>query len=219
MVQKFYAIKNEKAIRTGTIISTVFAVVVSGGCYFLGGFGRLFDDPSVRSADGAVVYDAIVPFMLSKLPDILIGIVIILVLSASMSTLSSLVLTSSSTMTLDLLKGNVFKKMSEKKQIVTMQILIVFFIVISVVLGPEPAYLYRTADGNFLGRFGRSFSGSISVWDLLERCYQIRCLGQFHLRRGNHRFQYVFEIHRLADQCRRNRYGGRTGDCSDCQPW
>ncbi len=138
MVQKFYAIKNEKAIRTGTIISTVFAVVVSGGCYFLGGFGRLFDDPSVRSADGAVVYDAIVPFMLSKLPDILIGIVIILVLSASMSTLSSLVLTSSSTMTLDLLKGNVFKKMSEKKQIVTMQILIVFFIVISVVLALNP---------------------------------------------------------------------------------
>lgn len=138
MVQKFYAIKNEKAIRTGTIISTVFAVVVSGGCYFLGGFGRLFDDPSVRSADGTVIYDAIVPFMLSKLSDILIGIVVVLVLSASMSTLSSLVLTSSSTMTLDLLKGNVFKKMSEKKQIITMQILIVFFIVISVVLALNP---------------------------------------------------------------------------------
>lgn len=138
MVQKFYAIKNEKAIKTGTIISTIFAVVVSGGCYFLGGFGRLFDDAAIRNAEGAVVYDSIIPFMLSKLPDILIGIVVVLVLSASMSTLSSLVLTSSSTMTLDLLKGNVFKKMTEKKQIVTMQILIVFFIVVSVVLALNP---------------------------------------------------------------------------------
>lgn len=42
MVQKFYAIKSEKAISKGTIISTLFAVVVAGGCYFLGGFGRLF---------------------------------------------------------------------------------------------------------------------------------------------------------------------------------
>ncbi len=138
MVQKFYAIKNEKAIQTGTVISTIFAVVVSGGCYFLGGFARLFDSDAIRNAQGAVVYDSIIPFMLSKLPDILIGVVVVLVLSASMSTLSSLVLTSSSTMTLDLLKGNVFKKMSEKKQIVTMQVLIVFFIVISVVLALNP---------------------------------------------------------------------------------
>ena len=138
MVQKFYAIKNEKAIQTGTVISTIFAVVVSGGCYFLGGFARLFDSDAIRNAQGAVVYDSIIPFMLSKLPDILIGVVVVLVLSASMSTLSSLVLTSSSTMTLDLLTGNVFKKMSEKKQIVTMQVLIVFFIVISVVLALNP---------------------------------------------------------------------------------
>ena len=43
MIGKFYAIKDEKSINTGTVISTLFAVVVSGGCYFLGGFGRLFD--------------------------------------------------------------------------------------------------------------------------------------------------------------------------------
>ena len=138
MVQKFYAIKNEKAIRTGTIISTLFAVVVSGGCYFLGGFGRLFDGDAIRNAQGNVVYDSIVPFMLSKLPDILIGVVVVLVLSASMSTLSSLVLTSSSTMTLDLLKDNVCKNMDEKKQVRTMQVLIVFFIVVSVVLALNP---------------------------------------------------------------------------------
>ena len=138
MIQKFYAIKDAKAVNTGTIISTIFAVVISGGCYFLGGFGRLFDNPSLYKENGGMIYDAIIPSMLSTLPDILIGIVIMLVLSASMSTLSSLVLTSSSTLTIDFIKHNIVKDMSEKKQLVTMRILIVFFIVISVVIALDP---------------------------------------------------------------------------------
>ena len=138
MVQKFYAIKSEKAISTGTVISTVFAIVISGGCYFLGGFGRLFDNPSLYKEDGSVIYDGVIPYMLSTLPDVLIGIVIVLVLSASMSTLSSLVLTSSSTLTLDFIKGNLVKDMSEKKQLHVMQGLIVVFIVISVILALDP---------------------------------------------------------------------------------
>ena len=138
MIGKFYAIKDEKAINTGTVISTLFAVVISGGCYFLGGFGRLFDNASIYDEAGNVVFDSIVPYMLSTLPDILIGIVIVLVLSASMSTLASLVLTSSSTLTLDFLKDNVMKNMSEKKQVRTMQVLIVFFIVLSVAIALDP---------------------------------------------------------------------------------
>ena len=138
MIHKFYAIRDEKSIHTGTVISTLFAVVISGGCYFLGGFGRLFDSAEIYDGSGAVVYDSIIPFMLSRLPDILVGIVVILVLSASMSTLSSLVLTSSSTLTLDFLKDTVFKKMSEKKQVAVMQVLIVFFIVLSVVIALDP---------------------------------------------------------------------------------
>ena len=69
--------------------------------------------------------------MISKLPDILIGIVVVLVLSASMSTLSSLVLTSSSTMTIDFMKGTFAKNMSEKKQLVSMRILVVVFVIVS----------------------------------------------------------------------------------------
>ena len=138
MVHKFYAIKDEKAIKTGTIISTVFAIIISGGCYFLGGFGRLFDSPAIHAENGSIIYDAIVPAMLSTLPDILIGIVIVLVLSASMSTLSSLVLTSSSTLTLDLIKDNIVKDMDEKKQLRWMRALLAFFIVISVVIALDP---------------------------------------------------------------------------------
>ena len=131
MVQKFYAIKNEKAINKGMVISTLFALVVAGGCYFLGGFGRLYSDRVDIAADG---YDSIIPAMLSDLPTVLIAIVVILVLSASMSTLSSLVLTSSSTLTLDFLKDSLKVKMNEKKQLLTMRALIVVFIAISVVL-------------------------------------------------------------------------------------
>ncbi len=132
MVGKFYAIKDERSIKKGTVISTVFAAIVAGGCYFLGGFGRLFTPDATES--GAVIYDSIVPNMLENLHVILLGIVVILVLAASMSTLSSLVLTSSSTLTLDLIKGNIAKKMKEKGQMLTMRIFIVFFVLISAVI-------------------------------------------------------------------------------------
>ena len=131
MVQKFYAIKSEKAINKGMVISTVFALIIAGGCYFLGGFGRLFSDRVDIAKDG---YDAIIPTMLSDLSPFLIAIVVILVLSASMSTLSSLVLTSSSTLTLDFIKGKIVKNMKEKTQLKIMRILIVVFIAISVII-------------------------------------------------------------------------------------
>ena len=131
MVQKFYAIKSEKAISKGTIISTIFAIIVSGGCYFLGGFGRLYGDSVDIASEG---FDAIIPAMISNLSPALIGLVVILVLSASMSTLSSLVMASSSTLTIDFLKGHIIKNMDEKKQLLSIRILIVVFIAISVVI-------------------------------------------------------------------------------------
>ena len=129
MVGKFYAIKNEDAIKKGTVISTVFAIIVAGGCYFLGGFGRLYN-VDVKDAG----FDAIIPQMLSTLPAVLIAVVIVLVLSASMSTLSSLVLTSSSTITLDFLEPFAKKKFSEKKKMLIIRIFIAVFIVISAVI-------------------------------------------------------------------------------------
>ena len=147
MVQKFYAIKSEKDITKGTIISTAFAVVVAGGCYFLGGFGRLF---SADLAAGGLLpmkdFDSIIPTMLSGLNEILIAIVIVLVLSASMSTLSSLVLTSSSTLTLDLIKGHIVKGMKEKRQVLIMRILIVVFIAISAYIALNKDKLSAIAD-------------------------------------------------------------------------
>ncbi len=152
MVGKFYSITDESAIRRGTVISTVFALIVAGGCYFLGGFGRLFGIPPMLP-NGKLAFDSIVPSMLVTLPDVLIALVVLLVLSASMSTLASLVLTSSSTMTLDLIyrdkkslpgevqEGAIDDDVSERierRKVVVMRVLIVFFIVISLMIALNP---------------------------------------------------------------------------------
>ena len=134
MVGKFYAIKNESSIEKGTVISTLFAIVVAGGCYFLGGFGRLY--PIDVKAEG---FDAIVPRMLSSLPAVIIGVVIVLVLSASMSTLSSLVLTSASTMTLDLIAPKRKKPLGEKGQLLILRGFIVLFIAVSALIAIKQA--------------------------------------------------------------------------------
>ena len=155
MVGKFYSITDEGAIRRGTIISTLFAFVVAGGCYFLGGFGRLFGEPVWNEARHTYKFDDIIPTMLDTAvsSDLLIGLVMVLVLSASMSTLASLVLTSSSTMTLDLIyrdkksqpgeveEGSIDDVVAEKierRKVVIMRVLIVFFIVISVLIALNP---------------------------------------------------------------------------------
>lgn len=134
MVGKFYAIKNEDSIKKGTVISTIFAIIVAGGCYFLGGFGRLYNIDV--KANG---FDAVIPAMLSTLSPVIIAVVIVLVLSASMSTLSSLVLTSGSTVTLDLIAPMRKKPLSEKKKMLIMRALIVVFIVISAVIAIKQA--------------------------------------------------------------------------------
>ncbi len=131
MVGKFYAISNKSAIKKGTIISTVFAVIVAGGCYFLGGFGRLFVTQEAVNEGG---FDIVVPSMISQLSPYIIGIVIVLVLAASMSTLSSLVLTSASTLALDVIEPARKKESAEKSKLTTVRLLIVFFIILSAVI-------------------------------------------------------------------------------------
>ncbi|MBQ4333359.1 MAG: sodium/solute symporter [Clostridia bacterium] len=140
MVGKFYSIKDEGSIKKGTIISTVFAIIVAGGCYFLGGFGKLYYDDMVAggfvSGTGAVMFDKVIPTMLQDLAPVVVALIVVLVLAASMSTLSSLVLTSSSTLTLDVVKPMAERKkaVTEKQSVLIMRLFIVFFIAISAVI-------------------------------------------------------------------------------------
>ena len=128
MLQKFYAIKSEKSIFKGTVISTAFAFVVAGGCYFIGSFGRLYSGVVNVAANG---YDSIIPTILSGFTPLLIGITIIVVLAASISTLSSLVMTSASTLTIDFLHGTFIKRSDDKTRLITIRALVAVFIIIS----------------------------------------------------------------------------------------
>ena len=130
MVHKYYAIKSNESIKAGTIIATAFALIVGVGAYFTGSWGRLFFD---QIPNGAA--DTIMPEMLaSTLSDPLIGIFMVLIFSASMSTLSSLVLVSSSAISVDLVKGYIKKDMTDKKQMLLMRLCCIIFVAISVVI-------------------------------------------------------------------------------------
>lgn len=172
MVGKFYSITDECAIKRGTVISTVFALIVSGGCYFLGSFGRLFPEPAFSPDKHKYAYDSIVPSMLETLPDVLIALVVLLVLSASMSTLASLVLTSSSTMTLDLIYrdkksqdgeveggeiDDMVAEMIERRKVVVMRVLIVFFIVLSLMIALNPPQFIAQLMGISWGALAGAF--------------------------------------------------------------
>ncbi len=173
MIQKFYSISSDSAIKRGTIISTVFALIVSGGCYFIGGFGRLFATTDAADTSKALInvtngkpeFDAIVPSMLeTALPEALLGLIVVLVLAASMSTLSSLVLTSSSTLTLDLIKPMALKSgkdFDEKKQVFVIRVFIALFLLLSVIMAAyKNAYIttlmsisWGALSGSFLAPF------------------------------------------------------------------
>lgn len=170
MVQKFYAIKDDAAITRGSIISTFFAFVVAGGSYFMGGFGRIYTDAETitNASTGKLEYDAIVPMMMNEaLPELLLGVLIVLVLSASMSTLSSLVLTSSSTMTIDMIKP--FKKdMDDKKQVLIMRVLIVVFLAFSVILAMNKNAYITTLMSISWGALAGSFLAPF-LWGLFSK--------------------------------------------------
>lgn len=162
MVHKFYAIKDDKAVKTGTIISTVFALIIAGGAYFVGGFGRLFLNNTMPvGANGVPNESMVMPMVLEiALPDALIGIIVILVLSASMSTLSSLVLVSSSAISMDLVKGVLFPKMKNESTMLLMRVLCGLFVIFSFMVAVTPnsilslmSFSWGTIAGAFLAPF------------------------------------------------------------------
>lgn len=164
MVHKFYAIKDDKAIKKGTIISSVFALIIAGGTYFIGAFGRLFTDNQIPidPSTGAANAELIMPTMLMEaLPEALLGLIVVLVLAASMSTLASLVLISSSSVAIDLAKGTIKKDMSQKSTLLLMRILCVVFVVVSLIVALDKnnailtlmSFSWGTLSGSFLAPF------------------------------------------------------------------
>lgn len=161
MIHKFYAIRDDNAIKKATIVSTIFAVLIAGGAYFVGAFGRLFLDNKAPLENGRPNLDMVIPQVLERaLPDSLLGIILILVLSASMSTLASLVLVSSSSISLDLVKGTFFPDISKSKVMLLMRILCAIFVAFSFIVAITPnailtlmSFSWGTIAGCFLAPF------------------------------------------------------------------
>ena len=160
-VHKYHSIRDKRAIGQGTIITTVFALVIGFGAYFTGALSNLF-----KAELGGVKGDQIIPNMLNiAIPSGLIGIIAVLILSASMSTLSSVSLASASVVAVDIYKGRINKDADDKKVNILMKSLCVAFILISVVLAilnerfgiTAIAYLmgisWGTLAGCFIGPF------------------------------------------------------------------
>lgn len=128
MVQKYFGIKDDKQAKRGVIISTVFAVLVAGGGYFIGSLCHMF-----FTADNMPAQDYIVPEMLARvnMPSVLLGVVLVLLLAASVSTLCSITLTASSTLSMDLIKSKLSPDMKEKTVSNLTKTLCVLFVIIS----------------------------------------------------------------------------------------
>ncbi|MDL2288858.1 sodium:solute symporter family protein [Oscillospiraceae bacterium OttesenSCG-928-F05] len=131
-LQKFFGIRDKKAVRRGASISAVFSLFISGGAYFIGALSQvLLKNPPV-DAEGAVLYDLIVPVMLqARLPELLLSLLLVLLFAASMSTLSGLTLSASSALSMDLIRPRFEKAMTEKRTLLLTRVFCVLFIAAS----------------------------------------------------------------------------------------
>lgn len=133
-IHKFYAIKDKAAIKKGTIVSTIFAFVIGVCAYLAGSLTTIFvsNDTFTNDLGGSV--DRLMPEVLSNnLPIALLGLIVVLILSASMSTLSSLSLAGSSSVAIDIYKGYIKKDAQDKKVNILLKVMCVLFIVCSAV--------------------------------------------------------------------------------------
>ena len=133
MIGKFYAIKDTGAIKRGTIISTVFCIVIGCGAYLIGSTSRLILGGTLP--EGGI--DSVIPAVLMQvlsggtLGIILLAVIMILLLSASMSTLEAVVLTSASAVAVDLIPAVSKKEIPAKKQMLLTRILCLAFVACS----------------------------------------------------------------------------------------
>lgn len=175
LVQKFYAIRDKKAIRIGTIASTCFAVIISGVAFFIGSTSRVFIRPDInpdafRDVENVIPYfDRLMPELLATvIPASLSIVVLVLILSASMSTLAALVLVSASSVTKDLFAGFINKNASDKTLTGMMRIMSAVFVILAVFIALIEFDVIVELLGVSWGALGSFFLGPF-VWGLLTK--------------------------------------------------
>lgn len=163
MIHKYYGIKDDHEVKRGTVISTFFAFIVAGGGYFIGSLARLFfNDLSEIPGAGAGKTDFLVPNMLSmsQISDVLIGVILVLLIAASVSTLSSITITASSTLTMDFIKEKMMKKLDDNKTATATRIVCFVFVVASYLIANSEtpildmmSYSWGIISGSFLAPY------------------------------------------------------------------
>jgi SSS family transporter len=176
MVQRFYTIKDEKSIKAAMIVATLFGILVTGAAYFIGATTHVFF-AQLPQVNGVANVDLLIPQLIVKvMPEAVAFLILLLVLSASMSTLSSLVLVSSSTLAIDLVKGFIKPDISDKNTMLLMRVLCLIFVLLSFIIAmTKPAIIltlmaisWGTVAGSFLAPYlyGLYWSGitKIGAW-------------------------------------------------------
>ncbi len=134
-IHKFYAVKDDASIKKGTVISTIFSLIVGGGAYFMGSLVTLFISKETFAGSLGGNFDKLIPEMITNnLSPALLGLIIVLLFSASMSTLASLSLSSASTVSIDFYKGYIRKNVSDSNTTILMRVLCLVFVAISALL-------------------------------------------------------------------------------------
>lgn len=163
MIHKYYGIRDDKEVNRGTVISTFFALIVAGGGYFIGTLSRLFfTSLDEIPGSGAGKTDYLIPNMLSmsNISGILVGVILVLLIAASVSTLSSITITASTTFTMDFLKEKVFRKADKVQLSNISKVLCLVFVVLSyfIATGDTPildmmSYSWGIISGSFLAPY------------------------------------------------------------------
>lgn len=157
MVQKYFGIKNDDQAKKGIIISTFFALLVSGGGYFIGSLGHMFFDKMPEGGQ-----DYIVPNMLksASLPSVLLGVILVLLISASVSTLASISLTAGSIFSLDIIKEKFDKSISDKNLKILIKAVCFLFVACSFVVANTDtpildmmSYSWGIISGSFMAAY------------------------------------------------------------------
>ena len=174
MIHKYYGIRDDQEVKRGTIISTFFAFIVAGGGYFIGSLAKLFFN-SLEEIPGAGSgkTDYLIPNMLkmSGISEILIGIILVLLIAASVSTLSSITITATTTLTMDFIRPKIFKTLDDVKSANVSRVLCFLFVVFSYIIANSDtpildmmSYSWGIISGSFLAPYAISL-----YWKKLNR--------------------------------------------------
>ena len=178
MIGKFYAIKDTAAIKRGTVISTIFCIIIGCGAYLIGSTSRLILGGQLP--EGGI--DAIIPAVLMEvlgggtLGIILLAVIMILLLSASMSTLEAVVLTSASAVAVDLIPAVRKKETKPETQMLLTRLLCLAFVACSFIFATQNipiivslmSFSWGIVSGCFIGPY---------IWGLFSK--KITKIGAF----------------------------------------